>query len=234
MIGAIVRATVRTRLMLVATTIFCGLFMRVAYAFADSGRAWHLSELHETSTLVLLGLVLPTFAALLGAMLLRGEHAPWTWALARPVGRARLLAVIAAVDATTIAACVGMTALVFEGLGETALGFPIAALAGSYTMVYLAAAIGGARGMPSLRGATFGLLWLAGLGVLTHVMLLAARLPTLELPVSAAVVAIGVVVPFLRAARTVPSVPRWRSLLAPPLVAFVVCTVLALVLPTSV
>ena len=258
MTRALVRAGLRSRLMLIAVIIFVCCFMRLAHLVGEDDGRWSLGEMHAVATIVVLGLVLPTFTLLLGSMLLRGEHGPWSWALARPVSRWRVLPVLIVLDISTLGACVATMALLFDGLGYVShvaheREIIHAALPVVYALLYLAAAIGGARGMGSLRAGLFALVWLAALAGLAHVVLLNLdwldgpfrhfRDPTsideaelltvllatvVPIPLLAAVVVlVGVVIPFVRSSISVPAMPRWGTLLTPPLVAFAISTVVA-------
>jgi hypothetical protein len=169
-----------------------------------------------------------------------------------------VLTVLVALDASTLGACVATMALLFGGLGhvshvEDEREIIHAALPVAYTLLYLAAAIGGARGMGSLRAGLFALVWIAALaglgrvvlfnldwldgpfhdlGYVTYIeeddvviVLLATLVPIVLL--AAVVVLVGVVIPFVRSSISVPAVPRWRTLLMPPLVAFAISAVAA-------
>jgi hypothetical protein len=168
MTRALVRASARSRLMILAVVAASCVFMRVTHALSSGADPWAGSDMHEVVTLIVLGLVIPTFVGLLGTMLLRSEHAPWSWALARPIGRARLVATLVAVDVATIAACVGLAAVLIAGFGGVlwqAIQGPLVAtaIALGYALLYLATAIGGARGMSSLRAGVLGIVWIGGL-----------------------------------------------------------------------
>jgi hypothetical protein len=259
MIRALVRAGWRTRLMLVVVVLLSAGLTRVVAALAGD-QPWGTGEFYDAMTSVILCLVMPTFVALLGTMLLRGEHAPWHFTLARPATRAGILAVLVAMDAVAIAASVGAAAVVFEGFGRLfvpGVRFvpPWLLVSAAYVLIYFATAIGGARRMSSLRAGALGLVWVAVLGVLARFVIDAGALfesrlriqvrsakhygelfPNDHIPehliayafvavglLAVACVAIGVAIPFVRAAASVPASPRWRTLLVPSLVAFAVC-----------
>jgi hypothetical protein len=262
---ALLRAGLRSRLMLVGVVIFvCG-FMRLAHVLGEDQGEWWLGEMHAVATIVVLAMVVPTFTLLLGSMLLRGEHGPWSWALARPVARWRVLAVLVVLDASTLAACVGTMALLFGGLGYVSYSsyereIIYAALPVLYALLYLAAAIGGARGMGSLRAGLFALVWIAALLGLARVVLYSTTwiLPWLDdvqgvvrlfvgysrgadilefaitstaaaiASMSVALVLVGVIIPALRAAASLPAPAKWRVLLRPPLITFLVFGAVAL------
>jgi hypothetical protein len=242
-IFALLRAGLRTRAMVVlAVGIGCAL-MRVTFGLTVD-RDWTSGEGHAACTVIVLGIVIPTFVALLGCNLLRGEHAPWSWTLARPIGRTRTLASLACIDVVTIATCVATMALIFNGIGPVPQvafenGLIRIVLPLAYVSIYLASAIGGARGMASLRAGLFGIAWVAVLVGLARILFmnLLGRLGLADgfsaigffaiALLAAALILIGVAIPFTRAAATVPALPRWRALITPPLVTFAICMLLA-------
>ena len=125
MIRGLVRASATSRLLLVGTILTMCLVGRVGATMSPDGLAWQASEKHVAFAGLLLYLVLPTFVIMLGSTLLRGEHAPWSWLLARPTGRLRIVATLVAVDVASVIGCLSVAALVLDGLPTEFVRFPI-------------------------------------------------------------------------------------------------------------
>jgi len=121
------------------------------------------------------GLV-PIFAAMLGAALIHGEHAPWSWGLARPISRGRWAATSIAMDALTLVLAVtAIRTIVGEVPGAVqndilqAVGLrfmpelgggigPLLVLAS-----YVGAGVGAARGHSTLRALPAALVYVLAL-----------------------------------------------------------------------
>lgn len=136
---------------------------RVAGAFA--GGHWGAS-VHQASAVVLTnGVLVPIFIAMLGANLLRGEHASLSWLLARPSSRSSLIGSLVLLDVATILACVGLASIVLGALKPAWFALSevtwAASLGGGYLATYLVAAIGGTRTASSIRAIVGGLAVLA-------------------------------------------------------------------------
>jgi hypothetical protein len=129
--------------------------------------------------------MLPVFAAMLGGALVRGEHAPWTWGLARPIRRTHWAATALALDGAALCATV---ALIRALLGEapSAIRFDVVRAAslgiGGWDMIdsagpalivmaYVAAAVGAARGRTTIRGLPIALGYVVALVLVAAVVL---------------------------------------------------------------
>lgn len=137
---------------------------------------------NRSMTIVLLDFgLLPVIAAMLGGALVRGEHAAWSWGLARPVGRTHWCALHFALDVATLvlgALTVDMllgapphavTFDVFRTSGlEAFQDFGVGVLA---LLAYLGGAFGASRGHSTLRGFPIACGWALGVFLTTAVVL---------------------------------------------------------------
>lgn len=108
--------------------------------------------------LVYLGLI-PMLVVAMASSWLRGDGAPWAWALARPVSRARWLCTTVSIDLATVVACCACASITVGpppriGLGLAAsLDLTLLAYAAVLWLIYAAAAFAGARGGSAIAGA---------------------------------------------------------------------------------
>ncbi len=137
---------------------------------------------NRSMTIVLLDFgLLPVIAAMLGGALVRGEHAAWSWGLARPVGRTHWCALHFALDvATLVLAALTIDTLlgappqavtfdVFRTSGLVAFqDFGIGVLA---LLAYLGGAFGASRGHSTVRGFPIACGWALGVFLTTAVVL---------------------------------------------------------------
>lgn len=110
---------------------------------------------------------LALLAAGLGSALPSGEPGGWTWLLARPVRRARLLLLPLAIDALALATCALLAALAAgrAAVGSGPLtGAPLAVLVSAVVaialVVYGGAALAAAAGVQRPLAVAFGFVWL--------------------------------------------------------------------------
>ncbi len=170
MVKAIWRAAAPGRLGMFLAILTVLTLARLGGAVSEGDR-WVGSESQATVSVIVLWLVLPVFVAMLATALLRGEHAPWSWGLARPISRFRLIGSLVALDAVTIAACMLVASIVLGGFGgmwgmlggglETA-ATPV--FAGLYAGLYMLGAITGTRTSSTVRAAA------AAVGILTMLL----------------------------------------------------------------
>ena len=167
MIKAIWRAAAPGRLGMFIAVLSIAVLGRLA-GVINEGDRWSGSESQALYAVVVLGLLLPVFVAMLGTSLLRGEHAPWSWGLARPLSRFRLLGSVVALDALTIGACIFAAWLVLGGFGNTwslVGGFMAEATAALVALVYatfyMLTAIAGSRTSSTVRATTVAAVALA-------------------------------------------------------------------------
>ncbi len=159
MIKAIWRAAAVGRVGMFIAVLVIVTLARLGGAIRE-GDAWVGSESQATIAVVVLAMVLPVFVAMLATTLLRGEHAPWSWGLARPVSRLRLIGSLVALDAATIGACMFAAWLVLGGFGASGgllygvpSGMTVAVFTFLYANLYMVAAIAGSRTTSTVRAA---------------------------------------------------------------------------------
>ncbi len=154
MIKAIWRAAAPSRLGMLLAVFSIVTLARLGGAVSEGDR-WVGSESQTMISVVVLWLVLPVFVSMLATQLFRGEHAPWSWGLARPIPRSRLIGSVVAIDALTIGACMLLAWLVLGSATVTSgdmLGITSPLLAaGAYVVLYLLAAIAGGRTSSTMR-----------------------------------------------------------------------------------
>ena len=157
MIKAIYRAAAPGRLGMCIAVLSIAMLARIGGVIRE-GDLWVGSESQTMVSIVLLCLVLPVFVSMLATALLRGEHAPWSWGLARPVSRVRLLGSLVALDISTIGACVLISWVVLGGfggawglLGGAPESVSLATVAFLYGNLYLLAATAGSRTDSTVR-----------------------------------------------------------------------------------
>lgn len=157
---ALLRASVPVRLAILGGIVIGALGARCM------GGEWNGSDEQVIGLMVVELGVGPVFAAMLGGTLVRGEHAPWAWGLARPIGRASF----AAANVLADLALLGVASMIVGSiLGDVAegfaydvfsRGFPVPhRLAGPLltAIAYIGGAVGAARGHATLRALPVGL-----------------------------------------------------------------------------
>jgi len=157
MIKAIWRAAAPGRFAMFMSVFAIVILARLGGAISQGDR-WVGSESQMTIAIVVLWLTLPVFVSMLATPLLRGEHAPLAWSLARPIPRTRLLGSIVVLDLLTIAACMLAAWVVLEGFGDTtsllggrSSGLSPLVVAVGYAPLYMLAAIAGSRTSSAVR-----------------------------------------------------------------------------------
>jgi hypothetical protein len=167
MVKAICRAAAPGRVAMFVAILTIAILARLGGVLRE-GDQWVASDSQAMISVVLLWLVLPVFITMLAAALLRGEYAPLSWGLARPISRLRLLGSLVVLDALTIAACVLAAWVVLHGFGSTwgVLGSSPGALLGgltfAYANLYFLTAIAGSRTESAVRAGTLAVLFMAG------------------------------------------------------------------------
>lgn len=164
MIRAIYRVAAPGRLGMLAAVVCVSLLARVGGAMREDVH-WGASESQATASILILWLVIPVFVTMLGTALFRGEHAPWSWGLARPVSRLRWIGALVALDAATVAACTLAASLVLGELRgawgtweSTVDGALLAVTAFAYAGLYLLTATAGSRTDSTIRAAAVAVL----------------------------------------------------------------------------
>lgn len=141
----------------------------ISRAMAPTHVVWDGSELQAMFALVVYGALVPVLVIAVASSWLRGDDAPWAWALARPVTRTRWLRATLLVDVVTLALCLGVARWIvgplpslwlggWRGALERELGYGALLVA-----VYATAAFAGTRGASAI-GAAF---YVAVLGAAT-------------------------------------------------------------------
>ena len=130
------------------------------FAAVLGGEVWHGSVNQATAIVLSLGGLVPIFIAMLGANALRGEHASWSWIMARPRSRVQLIGSVVLLDLATVVACTGAAWVVLGALKPGWFSWSmvqwVASLCGAYTVLYLVAAVGGTRTSSSVRAIAGG------------------------------------------------------------------------------
>ncbi|HET6585458.1 MAG TPA: hypothetical protein VFG69_18495 [Nannocystaceae bacterium] len=159
---ALLRAAAPMRLVILGAILFCSIAAR-AYGI---GKEWSGSdEQMIAAMLVELG-VIPVFAALLGSMLVRGEHSTWAWGLARPIARTRFALVHVIADLLLLSLAYLVVGAI---LGNASHAFAYDVLSRAFpvphtivrpllaAIAYVGTAVGSARGQASLKALPVGI-----------------------------------------------------------------------------
>jgi hypothetical protein len=168
MIGTLVRAGYRSRCMILAAVTAMSLLSSYG-RFSDT---WDGSSEQWVSWALIGYLVIPTLAALLASSTFRGEHASWSWALARPVGRRTLFATLIGMDLITLLLCLGIARLAIGSMLPTPMFSGLVDDAGPLLLVgvvfglYATVAAAAARGAAFLKAAAIGGIWFGTLVLL--------------------------------------------------------------------
>lgn len=156
---ALWRPAMPGRVAMVAAVVVLNALARVAAA--ASGELWYDSVNQASAIVLTVGALVPIFVAMLGANLLRGEHASWSWIMARPRSRAQLIGAMMALDLVTVLVCMGAGWVVLGALEPGWFSWSTVEWGGSvcaaYVVLYLVAAVGGTRTHSSIRAITGGL-----------------------------------------------------------------------------
>jgi hypothetical protein len=182
MMGMVVRSLLRSRLPLPLIPLGSSLLIRANH----SGRVdWSGSDLQGVLAAIVYLAVIPMLSIVLATGWMRGEVGPWSWALARPISRARWLGITLLVDVATLAVSVLMAWLVigdlpyrwlgpWPGQGMRELGY-----AALLTIIHCSAALAGARGSSAVGGGMYA-------ATFTGALVLARGLVTVTQEVAAA------------------------------------------------
>lgn len=166
----VVVAAARNRFPLPLVVLGVTLFSRAM----DPGRVyWSGSDMQSVFALVVYGALIPVLVIAMASGWLRGDDTPWSWALARPVTRARWLRATLAVDVVTIVLCVAIARWILGRLTYSWFGGwlggteRLAGYAALLATVYASAAFAGARGSTAI-GAAFHVAVCAAFTMATH------------------------------------------------------------------
>ncbi|MBC8068096.1 MAG: hypothetical protein IAG13_07170 [Deltaproteobacteria bacterium] len=150
----------------------------VAHLSSSSANGSNVSDIQSALAVVIYTALIPMLTIAMAAGWLRGDAAPWSWALARPISRARWLGTTLLIDVATVLLCVTMASWMLGPLPHHWIGpWPGAgirqlAYVTMLVLIYAAAAFAGARGGSVIAGA----LYAAGLGALVIVCNLLASI----------------------------------------------------------
>jgi hypothetical protein len=173
---AIVRVSVQSRVGVLGAVMAASCLARLT----ELG-AWEGSDQQSVAAILLQCVLVPIFAAMLGGALVQGEHARWSWALARPVRRGHWAGVAIPLDAITLALSLAIIEVVVgaapDSVRRDVLGvvLPDFRDLGAYrhaelvlaAVCYLGCAVGVARGRSSVRALPIAMVYALGSIVFT-------------------------------------------------------------------